>query len=377
MEPGLVLPLNAEVHKGSLRHLAAAWAARLTGVVRSKACEPIPLLTGDATTSQSSGQLCAAICAPGLEFTASQVRNDGLVIPLGSLLVEAARLISDPRTIRQHARVYVFEGESFPRSRQQLPVPGMTLSVLSRVLRTGNTLEDALRSEGVGAGVVADDLSALVTLDFIRLERVSQHSDQSQGLQVANPSLKSIKSAPGLVAELRLAREWNLLENADDHTVLGLRAGSSYEQVTSSSSQRQQRYENLAKHQGLSSKARDTARVLNQRVKLAERRLVTEQSTHTPLAVASGLHAIRIGWHAIEVGDLPEAKRWFQRSRQHPGTAAEGLAGLGWVEVIDTTNTRLAREEGVALLRLAAALKPADTRVQWLLSKAIETVSEG
>lgn len=75
---------------------------------------------------------------------------------------------------------------------------------------------------------------------------------------------------------------------------------------------------------------------------------------------------------AVDEGDYDEARRWFERGRRDPRTAATAMAGLGWVEVIDPTAPPEARADGIALLELAVGGEPGDARIQWLLSRATE-----
>lgn len=74
--------------------------------------------------------------------------------------------------------------------------------------------------------------------------------------------------------------------------------------------------------------------------------------------------------------DFEEARRWLQRGRKDPGTAAEAMAGLGSMEVIDADNPEAAREDGRALRKLAADRQPGDARVQRLLAEASQMVPQ-
>jgi hypothetical protein len=286
--------------------------------------------------------------------------------------VEAGRIVGNPRVIRRRPRVLVSEGEHFARARHRLPLPSVTQALLSQVLRSGLTLEDALRAEGVGPGVVADDLAALVALEFIRLEPVPRHPGDDTHTPTTHPALKVSRPPPGVVIARRLEREWALFEGADDWAVLGLRSGSSASQVVAAGRRMKHRYRSLIERDDLTEDAHETAQRLLERLAIAVRNLSDGAPPLTPPPVASGLQAVRVGWMAVDEGDYDEARRWFERGRRDPRTAATAMAGLGWVEVIDPTAPPEARADGIALLELAVGGEPGDARIQWLLSRATE-----
>ena len=367
-----LLPMSAEVHIGSLRTLAAAWADRATGTVTSPGAEPVTLVAGEGSSLDAPDRLAAAICAPGLEFTPDEVEHDGLNVPLGGLLVEAARLVADPRAIRRRPRVLVSEGPRFSRARHRLPLPSVTQALLSQALRSGMTLQEALRAEGVGAGVVADDLAALVALEFIELQPVPRRPDEDHQITLSQPAITPAAVSPGIVIALRLEREWTLFEESDDWAVLGLRSGSSSHQVNAAGRRMRHRYLSLADRDDLSEAAQATGRRLLERVDIAVRRLLSGAPPRTPPPDASGLQAVRVGWLAVEELDYDEARRWFERARKDPRTAAAAMAGLGWVEMIDPLSPAEAQDDGIVLLRLAAGVEPGDARIRWLLARAEE-----
>jgi|GEM_PF-6960896 len=380
IDPTRLLPVSAQVHLTSLRTLAAVWAARRTGTVRSPACSPVILVAGDATTHDAPDRLTAALCMPGLTFEPGEVEHEGLNVPLGGLLVEAARLVSNPRAIRRRTRVLISEGEHFMRARHRLPLPSVTNALLTQVLRSGLTLEDALRAEGVGAGVIADDLAALVALEFLRIEKVPRSpGEDSVTSPTSIPAVERVLPDPAQAITRRLEREWALFEDADDWAVLGLRSKLPKPQINAAAARMMNRYRGLAERQDIPEEAQAIGRKLLERVQNAAERLASGAARATLVKGASGQQAVRMGWMAIDELDFEEARRWFQRGRKDARTAPVSMAGQGWVEIIDSSSPPDAKADGLELLRLAAGVEPGDARVQWLLAEAerIMGASEG
>ncbi|MCO4768435.1 MAG: hypothetical protein KDA24_00285 [Deltaproteobacteria bacterium] len=372
IDPARLLPVSAKVHVSALRTVAARWAARSTGVVHSPICDPITLVAGEATMQDAPDHLVAALCAPGLSFREGEVEHAGLSVPIGGLLIEAARLVSNPRAFRGRTRVLISEGEHFTRARHRLPLPGVTRGLLAQVLRTGLTLEDGLRAEGIGVGVVADDLAALVALQFIRIEQVPSLPEEEASFPGwSQPSLELTVPDPAVEVTRRLEREWSLFEESDDYAVLGLRPGFTEEQLAAASARMQHRYRSLAGRDDVTDEARALGRRLLERVQNAADRLKAGGGVPKLPQGTSGQQALRMGWVAMDEVNYAEARRWFQRGRRDPRTAPSAMAGLGWVDVLDPQSSETARLDGMELLRLAAEVQPGDARIQWLLVEAI------
>ena len=373
IDPARVLPVGSRPRRSSLRTLTEAWAMRGTGTVRSPVVSDAHLVSGEGTDVDDPDRLARAVCAPELEFVSEEVEHVGMTVPLGGLMMEAARLLGCPNAVTQSPRVRLRSTDLYKRVIHRIPLATATRAVLGHAVQNHLTLGEALRMEGLGAGVVADDLAALVTLGLIELD--TPESERADALVPFAPTPVDLPAFTLTEAEEkalkgRLEREWAMVRDVDDWTVLGLQPGAARVRIEAAARRMNARYRTVVDDPLLGQETHEVAQRLFERSQKAARRLLAGITPDAPPAVSGASEALDRGWKAVEREDFVEARRCFALARRDPRGQSSGLAGEGWIDVVDPRSTMAERQEGLELLSLAYSMAPGDPRILTLLREA-------
>lgn len=364
-----LIPLTGVVDRDSFRALREAWAGRATGHMCDDDGLKVALVAGNVTQPGALDTLAAGLCAPGLSFCSHGPPQGGMSVPIGGLMFEAARRVAKPEKLRDRLDVLISEGRHYEATQHRLAIPAVTRAVMSQVLRTTLTLREGLRAEGIGIGVVVDDLAALRALRILRVDRVPRRPEDLSLPSLSGASIERLGTDRHTIRQ-RLEREWALFENATSWAVLGLRPGLSEQQIQAAGARMLRRYQSFLDTPGLKPDTRDLGDRLLARAQKALERLAKDPSAVSTPGEPSSHHAVQMGWHKADQGDWAAARDWFLVGRQAPRRAAEAMAGLGWVEILDPMNSDRARQDGLELIELAAQVAPGDARVRWVLAQA-------
>lgn len=373
IDPARVLPVGSRPRRSSLRTLTEAWALRGTGTVRSPVVTDAHLVSGEGTDVDDPDRLARAVCAPELEFVPEEVEHVGMTVPLGGLMMEAARILGSPNAVTQSPRVRLRGTDLYKRVVHRIPLATATRAVLGHAVQNHLTLGEALRMEGLGAGVVADDLAALVTLGLIELEPPESESLEDIAPLVPTPvdlPAFTLTEAEERALRGRLEREWAMVRDADDWTVLGLQPGAAQVRIDAAARRMNARYRTVVDDPLLGQETHAVAQRLFERSQKAARRLLAGITPDAPPAVSGASEALEQGWTAVEREDFVEARRCFAMARRDPRSQSSGLAGEGWVAVVDPRSSMAERQEGLELLSLAYSMAPGDPRILTRLREA-------
>ncbi len=187
IDPTRLLPADCVVDPDSFWALREAWAQRRTGHMCSPDGVRVPLVAGNLTRPGDVDLLASALCAPRLSLCSEELPVGGHSVPLGPLMFEAARRVAEPDHVREHLGGRVSEGPHYEATQHRLAIPGVTRALLSQVLRTVLTLREGLRAEGIGLGVVVDDLAALRALGVIRVDEMPPDPDDDSAPSGGSP----------------------------------------------------------------------------------------------------------------------------------------------------------------------------------------------
>jgi tetratricopeptide (TPR) repeat protein len=162
----------------------------------------------------------------------------------------------------------------------------------------------------------------------------------------------------------RLQREWQLLEDATDHVVLGISPGMSEEVVRQACQRMSRRYKRLAAQSELEPEARELARQIHQRVRTAiERVRAGTTKTEIPNPFEQGQAAIRAGKWEI-------ALKYFVLARKQDDDP-RNLAWFGWAMYNDLSRPKDRRQDkGREHMELAESMSVNSPDAAFLLARA-------
>ncbi len=213
-----------------------AWASGKSGTL----ClgeQRLHLLHGEPTTPEQLQLIIEALYAEDApSFLEGAIPGRPTPPRLATELWEAATRLAERASLKGRARWRVLPEENFHRL-NAFPVRPLTARFLSRADSKKVRLGDTVRMDKSARMEVLDDFVALEVLGVVTLEA------PADGAVREDP----VRPRPNVDAktERRLQREWGLLRDADDWTVLGCTPGMAPETVEAAARRMASRYRQL------------------------------------------------------------------------------------------------------------------------------------
>jgi hypothetical protein len=335
----------------SMRVVAAVWMRGRSGMVRSGNQAGRALVAdGRAVHKADFEWLQRALRAGDLSFRPVETFGGGTAWPLHQMLWELALTRAKPTAVLANLDAALVVQCPAQRLRE-LPLSGPMRGLLAAPNHPRETLRGVCRSAQVPAAEVARELSALIVLRAARLRAAAGQAPRPVRAPVrapARPAAKRVVGDPRVVA--RLKREWSVIQDADDWTVIGASASMSPDTVSRACARMQLRYAKLAKDERLGAEGQALAGQIAARVNEAVQRIQRGDA--------------RAGVHATPLQLLAEAKRLCEQRKWDDATKKlmvarkrthdpDVLAWLGWA-VLHTGPGRA--QAGEEKLRLADSM---------------------
>jgi hypothetical protein len=350
----------------ALRMLARLWAQRRTGVLRSPHMRgEARIIEGRAARPQDRTWIVQAAYVGGVEVHACNV----LAVPGLDLLPElwaCAMALANPSAVLGALDASLVE-RSAARRLDELPLAVATRRLLSGQRRPDQDLRHLCQVSGIAPEAVAQELSALVALGLFRLRRAAGRTRRAR-LHTVTPAQPGDNRQIQALRK-RLEREWGLLADADDWTVVGVSQHMDAEVIRRACERMLGRYAQVASREDLPEDVRELARSIHNRV---ERAVGEIRAGRALTSTQRRLHEdpLSEGRRRLAAGDFANAARCFTMARNQ-GESALNVALLGWALYNDPGRPREARtERGMELLGLAESMGGHAHDVQLLRARA-------
>ena len=295
------------------------------------------------------------------EFHAATV--DGLGVPIGEDLWQAALAGANAASLRAALDAAWVERPG-ARAVSRLPLATQTRQVLAQPNGAHLTLQDLVTRADVPVGSVERELSGLIALGFYRLRRAANQGTRTPPRRPARTRSPAATPASSAMTR-RLEREWQILSNADDWTVLGIPPSSDALTIGRACERMLARYASLPTE----GPTGDLARQIQQRIQAA---VDNVQAGRASSKQRDRLMAdpMAEGQRLAQAGQWNAASRCFALARKQAENA-RNVAWLGWALYNDTSRTGPRwRERGLELLALAESMGGFATEVQLLRARA-------
>ena len=367
----------------ALSRLAVVWAAGGSGAVRSEFIEGrAVLLRGEPRDDVDLRWLERACRAGPLHFQPASDFGQTQASSMQRLLLGLASELANPAVVRRCRHALLVDGPA-ARALHHLNIPPEVTRLLS-VRSEGVDLEGLLQRSGVDPAAIWQDLAVLISLGVLKLRIVpgaQPYPETAQAPPRRGPPKKRTrpdrqrpapttnrqrKRKPPDSARVlaRLEREWRLLEDATDHVVLGISPDMTDEVVRKACRRMSRRYAKLAAQTELEPEARELARRIHERVRVAIERIRTGQTmTAAPAPFERGQEAIR-------QGDWEVALKCFALARKQDDDP-RNLAWFGWAMYNDPSRPEGRRQDkGREHMKLAESMSVNSPDATFLLARA-------
>ncbi len=359
-------PQGIKPELDALRALARIWSQRQTGVLRSPHMRgEARLIEGRAARPQDRTWIVQSAYVGAVELHPCTV----LPVPGLDLLPElwaCALALANPSAVLGVLDASLVE-RSAARRVGELPLSAATRRLLAQDRRPNQDLRVLCQVSDIAPEAVAQEISAMVALGMFRLRRAAGRSHR-QPLHTVTPAQPG-EARHTQALRTRLEREWGLLRDADDWTVVGVSPNMDAVVIRRACERMLTRYQAVGDHRDMPEDVRELARAIHDRV---ERAVGEIQAGRALTAGQRQLHQdpVAEGRRRLAAGDYANAARCFTLARQQ-GESALNVALLGWALYNDSGRPHAARtERGLELLGLAESMGGHAHDVQLLRARA-------
>lgn len=335
----------------SLRVVAGVWMRGRSGVLRSENLPGRALVAdGRAVKKADFEWIQRGVRVGELTFRPVETFGGGTAWPLHQVLWELALTRAKPQAVLANLDAALVVQCPAQRLRE-LPLSGPLRELLAAPNHPREVLRGLCRIAQVPAAEVARELSALIVLRAARLRAAAGQGPRPQTAPIpAPPAATPPRPAQDPRVVARLQREWSLIQDADDWTVIGASPSMSADTISRACARMQVRYAKLAKDQRLGPEGTQLAGQIAQRVNEAVLRIQRGDARSGQGASPQQLLA--------DAKRLCDARKWddaakkllVARKRTHD---PDVLAWLGWA-VLHTGPGRV--QAGQEQLRLADSM---------------------
>jgi len=358
-------PQDLTPQKANFNLVLDLWATKRTGLLLGSNGERAALVDGEPKSREHLGRVMAFIYAE--EPVKFKNADSPLKRPkpiLGTHLLKAAERVSKPERVRKATGAMLVPG---PHAGilKQLPVPEQLREVLDGESRV--SVMDVLKHDAD----LAEDVATLLVMKVLRLAKPSQ----SERLPASERRDRVNATRTALLLR-RLEREWEIVKEADDYTVLGVSPDTPESEIAPAAERMQQRYAKVAEDEAAHPKARKLAQRIYQKVAAAATRMAEGSATGGSSPLPDEKTAFAEGTKNLEQGDFSRAVKWFALARKYSSNDAGNVGHLGWAVYNDPGRPKSKRHStGRELLELSDFINPHAEGPQYFLAQV--ELSEG
>lgn len=250
----------------------------------------------------------------------------------------------------------------------RLPLSMTTRRVLAQPNSPRHSLLDLIASADVSVSKVDRELSALVAIGFFRMRRAANRGPKrprSVPLRDRTPA----RTASDAMMLRRLERDWALVRDADDWTVIGASPTMAADTVQRACERMTTRYARAENDPNASPEARALAHRIGRRVDEAVEN-IRGGSAMTQAEARVRKDPMGEGRRQVSAGNWTLAVRCFAMARKLAENASN-VAWLGWATYNDPTKPEARRKSrGLEMLALAESMGGHASEVQLLRARA-------
>ena len=291
----------------------------------------------------------------------------GTSVELSGDLWQCALAAANPESLRAAVDA-AWVQRSSATAAARLPIDRSTRRVLAQPNNPRLSLLDLVAGADVPIARVDRELSALVALGFYRLRRAAAQGRKRPRSVPLRDRTPIARSGDAMVVR-RLQRDWQVVRDADDWTVIGASPTMDAETVARACKRMLDRYSQAARDPKASPEARDLATKIRMRVKEAVRNVQSGRAI-TQVEARLRQDPMGEGRARAKAAEWSVAAKCFAVARRMAETA-QNVAWLGWAVYNDPTRPEERRKErGLELLALAESMGGHAGEVQLLRARA-------
>ncbi len=316
--------------RDAVRLVAKIWARESTGVLQSSAGRAV-IVGGEPRDEVSLESLIGTMYTTDAEFTFHDViAKKGL--PVASQIWEIASQRANSKAIRQRLDHALVERPG-ARGIGRLPLSEDTRQVLAQDNSPRHTLGDLIASAKADTGNVCHEVSVLIVLGLCKLRQAAARGSTAKAPEAAAspsqaaPRTRSSSRDERVVQRLQL--EWNVIENADDYTVVGISPDMPDEIVQRACDRMLRRYTKLKENEALPPEAQELAIQIHKRISEAVLRLQQGCGRRQDKR-SSDLDPFEAGLIFADERDWTRAVKCFNMARHRDPNNGRNVAWLAW-----------------------------------------------
>ena len=337
----------------SLARVAQVWASEQTGAFRSHTLSGRAIVVqGEPRDGQARVWLDKAIREGPVQFTPVTTFGHTPHLTIAGMLWGLACELASTSSLQRNRHGLLVDGVA-ARGMMRLPLSEPVRKLLEIRSDPSEDLENLLRRSEVDREAVWFELAALITLGALKLRFPAAAKPYAETPSPAPagrapskppppptplpppppPPPPTESSSPGrekiadgelekqAMIQKRLQREWAVIEEANDHVVLGITPQMNEETRASACNRMEQRYRKLAEDEGLNDLSRELAQNILARVQVAIERVeqgkassfVGDPFEQGKVAAAQGdwETALKLFALARSKSDNPVYRAWF------------------------------------------------------------------
>lgn len=356
--------------------ITRAWAEAQSGFLRT-AGDRISLLHGEpASPKQLQSTVDALYAADGIEFIPTSLQGRPLPPRLANELWIAAGRLASRGDLKGRARHRIVPGPNYARL-NAFPIRALTARFAGRAQRSKIRLGDTVRMEKSSRMEVLDDLVALEVLGVLALQAPKQRSVEPSTkapLRAAREPEPRVQVNVG--TEQRLSREWDVLRDADDWTVLGCGPGMDAVAVERAARRMASRYRQLSTDRRVSEAGQTTAKNILMRVLEASAAIRSGTAKRSPGKTLSVNDAFGEGLRQIEAGAYDNAVKCFAVAQKEHPLAAKNTAWLGFALYHDYTRDLTRQRKAMKLIEKALEMGNSNGDAGYVMARILHGEGE-
>ena len=341
-------PQDLTPQKTNFNLVLDIWATKRTGLFIGAEGVRAAVVDGEPKNREHLERVMAFIY--GEEMVQFKNADSPLKRPkpvLGTHLLKAAERVSKPDRVRKAAGAMLVPGQH-GGILKKLPVPDQLREVLDGESRV--SVMDVLKHDAD----LAEDVATLLVMKVLRLAKPSQNERLP-----ASERKDRIDATRTALLLRRLEREWDIVKEADDYTVLGVSPDTPESDIAPAAQRMQERYAKIAADDGAHPKARKLAQRIFQKVAAAATRMAEGSATGGSSELPDEKTAFAEGTKHLEQGDFARAVKWFALARKYSSNDASNVGYLGWAVYNDPGRPKSKRHsKGRELLELSDFINP-------------------
>lgn len=375
-------PPGARADAESLAVVAKAWGRKRSGVLRSVYLPGrASLVGGEPSDDFALSYAVEAIYVGGVGFNEAEPLGSGRPrARLAPHLWTAAGSLPRVQLSEAELRSTLVDGAGIGGV-GLLPLSAQTRKLLAIRHDPRDSLGRLLQMGQIQLGEVREDLSRLILLGALRLRAGAGGGPQPR--RPRPPPRPPARQAPERVVaragrpravspakleklRVRLQRELDVVEAADDWTVVGASASMGSEAVERACERMTRRYAKLMEDERLPGDLQDLAQAIHARVVLAVTRIQEGKAGSSALSIGD---PIQEGKRYLNAGEFENAQKCFTLAKQQTGSPVAG-AWLGWAIYNDRGRPEIARRaKGRSMIELAESMSEFSPDPMYLLAR--------